>query len=1076
MAKKWLLRLAPLALLFGAAPALAQNASSVTGVVTDGATGKPVDGAVVVLSSPAAKVEETVVTEGGGKFTVPNLPAGDYKLAVQVDGFKPFERSDLKVKENTTLRANAALTPEGAQLEEVVVTGSRIRRKDLTTPAPVTVLNREAVQASGKVSVGDFLQSLPEQGNAINTGVNNGGDGSVRISLRSLGDQRTLVLVNGRRMVPGGAGADASVDLNTIPTAAIERIEVLKDGASAVYGSDAIAGVVNIITRKDYNGLDVSLYSGRSSRNDAKINDLAVTFGSANDQGSVIFSAGIYDQQPAMAGDRSFSKAQIFYDATGENGNGTPGEYLAGSSRVPDGRVSLGSAATGNPLWNYLTNGSGVDPTTGTPVTNPGKALGHSGYAIHDSTIVPDASCVALATHMGRTASDCQWRNGNFNVMAPEGDLYNFAPFNYLLTPSKRYNLYTAGDRKLGENARAFFEATYVNRQSKEQLAPEPLIIGAGGLVDPGGNLVTISAQNAYNPFGVDVALASRRLNEFGDRIHERDIHTFRVVGGLDGTFPDFFGPLKGWAWDTSVNYGRSFGTFLLRGNLQTSKVQAALGPSKFVNGKAVCVDANGTEVPGCVPLDLFHGAGSITPDQVAPLTFNGTSKGFNQMVAYQANVNGDLFKLPSSERPVGLALGVEHRELSGGFTNDPLTAKFDSSNGGSQDTGGKYKVNEAYGELSIPIAANKPLIEELELDAALRAFDYSNFGSDTTYKVGARWTPVHDLTLRGTYSTAFRAPDISDLYTGQFDNFPNVSDPCAHSSSPECVKEHAANNGDDASQLRSTNGGNPDLKPETAKIYTLGLVYQPRFLPAFSLTVDYYNIAIEKAISTIGESTILAGCYGGSNPAYCALVERDPTSHQITNIKNLNANVGKESSAGVDVAARYDLKTARFGRFGFDTEVAWLQKHDQVLADGSVIKGRGTFDLQNSSGQGGTNPEWKGNLGVTWGLGNVGAGLSTRFIGSFKECGDSNGDFSGSGLCYVDSTFQRKVKAYNTYDVFVSYRLSTFAGKTSISAGINNALDTNPPKIYNGFASSTDQYSYDQIGRYYFLRLNHSI
>jgi outer membrane receptor protein involved in Fe transport len=1062
MAKKWLLRLAPLALLLGAVPAYAQNASSITGVVTDGATGKPVEGAVIVITNPAAQVEQTVVSESGGKYTVPDLPAGEYKLAVQLDGFKPFERGDLKLKENTTLRANAALTPEGVQLEEVVVTGSRIRRKDLTTPAPVTVLNREAVQASGKVSVGDFLQSLPEQGNAINTGVNNGGDGSVRIALRSLGDQRTLVLVNGRRMVPGGAGADASVDLNTIPTAAIERIEVLKDGASAVYGSDAIAGVVNIITRKNYNGADVSWYSGMSGHGDAKINDVAATFGSANDQGSIVFSAGLYDQQPAMAGDRDFSAKQFFYDATGENGNGTPGEYPSGSSRTPGGRVSLGSNGAGaTPLWQYYQN-----------------TYGTSGYVIHDRSLADTAPSVAacVAANPGVAVEDCKWRKMNTSVMAPQGDLYNFAPYNYLLTPSRRYNFYAAGDRKLGDYARAFFEATYVNRQSKEQLAPEPLIIGAGGLVDPGGNLVTIAANNFYNPFGVEVTSASRRLNEFGDRIHERDIHTYRIVGGFDGTFPEVFGPLKGWAWDTSINYGRTFGTYLLRGNLQTSRVQAALGPSSTdASGNPICVDNNGTQIPGCVPLDMFHGAPSITAAQVAPLTFNGTSKGYNELVAFQANTNGDLFKL-FGERPVGLALGYEHRFLGGGFTNDPLTAKFDSSNGGSQDTGGHYTVDEGYGELSIPIVANVPLAEELELNAALRYFNYSNFGSDSTYKLGARWTPVRDITLRGTYSTAFRAPDISDLFTGQFDNFPNVSDPCAHSASPECVKQNAANNGDDSTQLRSTNGGNPKLKPETAKIYTVGLVYQPRFIPAFSLTVDYYNIAIKKAITTIGESTILAGCYSGGNQAFCNLVVRDPTSHQITNIVNLNANVGEESSAGVDLAGRYDLKTEHVGRFGFDAEVAWLQKHDQVLADGTKVKGRGTFDLQTSSGQGGTNPEWKGNLGVTWGLGPVGGGVSTKFIGSFKECGDSNGDFSGSGLCYVDSTFQRRVKSYNTYDLFVSYRLTTFAGKTSLAVGVNNVFDANPPKIYNTFASATDQYSYDQIGRFFYLRLNHSL
>ena len=412
-----------------------------------------------------------------------------------------------------------------------------------------------------------------------------------------------------------------------------------------------------------------------------------------------------------------------------------------------------------------------------------------------------------------------------------------------------------------------------MNRMSREQLAPEPLIIGPGGL-EQNGNLVVISKDNYYNPFGTDIGLASRRLDEFGNRIHVRDIHTFRIVAGFDGTLADTLGPLSGWSWDASVNYGRTFGNETFEGNLQTSRVAAALGRSRLEGGVPVCVNENDEVIPGCVPLDLFHGAGSITQAQVAPLAYKGTQKGYNQLTAVQANTSGDLFKL-WSERPVGLALGYEYRYVAGGLVNDPLKAHFDTSDGGSFDTGGHYSVDEGYGELSIPLVSNIVGAQELELDIAGRIFKYSNFGSDSTYKLGARWSPIKDVTLRGTYSTAFRAPSINDLFAGQFDNFPNVSDPCANSASAQCVAEGAANNGDDSSQLRSTNGGNPDLKPETAKIYTLGLVYQPRYLPDLSVTLDYYSVAIDKAIATIGESTILAGCYSGRNPEFCPLIER---------------------------------------------------------------------------------------------------------------------------------------------------------------------------------------------------------
>jgi iron complex outermembrane recepter protein len=965
--------------------------------------------------------------------------------------------------------APAAAAGKEEKTEEITVTGTRIRRKDLTTPAPVTVINREQVTASGKVSLGDFLQALPEQGNAINTSVNNGGSGATRVSLRSLGAQRTLVLLNGRRMVPGGSGANDSVDLGTIPTAAVERIEVLKDGASAVYGSDAIGGVINIITRKSWKGVEASAFGGMAGQGDARTTDVNLTAGTSSDRGSLLFSAGMFDQRRAMAGDRDFSKFQRFFDATGNNNaQGIVGEYSGGSSRVPGGRVSAANSATdpGDPAFLALRNDWNKK----------------SGFFIHDNTLTADTVNVKNGTHpvadcmaAGRSLADCQWRPMITTGMAGlGGDLYNFAPVNYLLTPQQRISLFSLGDVKLADVGRGYFEATYTNRESKRQLAPEPLIIGPGGVTDPGGNLVTISATNFYNPFGKTFTSASRRLEEFGPRIQTDDIDSFRLVTGLDGTLPEGLGLFTGWFWDANFNYGRTYGTFVLQGNLQNSRVQAALGPSKVVGGKPACVDSNGIVISGCVPLDLFHGSGSITPDQVAYLTFTGTSNGLNQMNAFQVNTSGELIPL-LSERPVGLALGYEHRYLAGAFINDPLTAKFDNSNGGSFDTRGSYSVNEAYAELSIPIIGNRPFLEDLEASVAGRFFDYSNFGSDWTYKLGARYRPIRDVTVRGTYSTAFRAPSINDLFAGQFDNFPSVSDPCAFPASPTVAARCgvAANNQDDSTQLRSRNGGNPDLKPETAKIYTIGLVYEPRYLPNFSATVDYYNVKVDKAIATIGESTILNGCYvSGLEPQYCAFIIRDQLTHQVTNIINLNQNVGQETVAGLDLALRYAMPTVGFGRFGFTFDGTWLQKHNQTLADGTVVIGKNTFDLQTNSGQGGTNAAYKFNLGVVWGLGQLGAGLTTKFISGYHECGDAAGDFSGSGLCYVDSSFQRRVSAWNVWDAFVSYNLKSVAGRTSLSFGVNNILDRNPPKIYNTFASATDQYTYDQIGRFFYVRV----
>jgi outer membrane receptor protein involved in Fe transport len=955
--------------------------------------------------------------------------------------------------------APAAEEGKKSVVEEIVVTGSRIRRKDLSTPAPVTVLSREQVVASGKVSIGDFLQSLPEQSNAINTGVNNGGDGATRVNLRGVGTNRTLVLVNGRRLVPGGTGADGSADLNSIPTASIERIEVLKDGASAVYGSDAIAGVVNIITRRGWSGTEASAYTGISGHSDGATWDLNVTTGQTSDFGNVVFSAGFYNQKRVMAGDRKFSKFAQNFDQI-------DGVYSNGSGTIPAGRTVGLPATGGSPLLQNLNtnfaSGSYIqDPNAGTAGTG---ACGTSASGLQ--------SC---------------WRpylGAGLPEAGTVGDGYNFAPDNYLVTPQQRYSVYAAGDTRLGSFARGFFEASYLNRQSGQDLAPEPL--------NTDGEGVLVSATNAYNPFGADTFIR-RRLTEFGRRRTRQDIDTFRVVGGLDGTLPDALGPLQGWFWDLSLNYGRTQGVNVKQGNLFIPNLAAALGPSFNDAGTWRC-STDGTAggiIDGCVPLNLFGGPGSITPAMVNPLTFTGTARGTNQLTAFQANTSGELFRL-MSDRAAGLAIGYEHRELSGSVVNDPITNAGLTTGNKSTDTRGSYKVNEVYGELSIPIVSGMPGIDDLEATAAIRWFDYSTFGSDSTYKLGLRYRPIRDVTLRGTYSTAFRAPNIGELYAGTADNFASVKDPCrgpgagGPALTAQCLAEvPAAGSGDTSSQLRSTVGGNPNVKAETAKIYTVGVVIEPQIVKNLSLTIDYYNMDIDKNISSIGENVILAGCYDGSNPGYCSLISRNPTTNFIDNIINTQANVGKLATSGIDFAIRYGLPSD-FGRWAFSFDGAWLQKIDQTLADGRVLHGKNTFDLNtlNSFGQsGGTFPEWKFNASVLWGMKGFGAGLATRFLGSFHECGEpytyspgvTSADYAGLGLCSVDPTFQRKVSAYHTEDIFVGYTLATSAGKTNLTVGMQNMFDAAPAKIYNGFASATDQYMYDQMGRFMYARLTHT-
>jgi outer membrane receptor protein involved in Fe transport len=949
--------------------------------------------------------------------------------------------------------------------EQITVTGSRIRRKDLTTPAPIAVISKQEIQASGKVSIGDFLQGLPEQGNAINTTFNNGGNGSTRISLRGLGAARTLVLLNGRRFVAGGNGADSSVDLNSIPSAAIERIEVLKDGASAIYGSDAIGGVVNLITRRRFNGTEVAGYAGTSTHVDGTVYDLSGTSGRTGDAGSILFSVGYYTQKPVFAGDRDFSKLPWQYDSRGTNTpNRLPGQFAVGSPTIPEGTFDIPANQAGTALPNP-TN----DPRLAfynRLVTSPLPGYNTATKFVRDPT-----APICLAGSPGQC-----WRPYTSSNLPPNGDGYNFQPLNYLVTPQQRVSLFTIGEAKIGNSARAYFEGSFVVRRSEQKLAAEPLNLD--------GERITVSATNFYNPFGrpffvsgsnvgptdrTPPGFVRKRLEEFGERRFGQEIFTYRVVTGVDGTLPESTGIFQGWFWDASFNYGRTVTSNTKQGNLKLPGLQAALGPSWVDSGGVPrCGTSQATNIPGCVPLNMFGGPGSITAEQISGLTFTGTSRGTNELAAVQFNTSGELFKL-FAERPVGLAAGYEYRIVAGESIPDPITVAGETTGNKGDITRGHYYVNEGYGELSIPIVDHLPAAEAIEATAALRVFNYSNFGSDATYKFGGRWSIIRDVTLRGTYSTGFRAPSIGDLYQGLADGFPSISDPCAgRNPLVQGTCGPAWGNGDNQTQLRSQSGGNPALKPETAKIFTIGTVLEPSFVKNLAVTVDYYHIRLEQTIGTIGASTILSGCYSRGISAYCDLVTRDPTTFRISNIRNQFQNVGSNLTDGIDVSVNYNLPTPA-GRFAFIFDGTWLHRYNRTLATGQLVKGRNNYDL-------GVYPAFKFISGVRWNYEGLLVGFNTRFTGSYYECGNAAGVYAGAGQCFVNAMDKRIVRPYNAYDVFVTYNFTTTFGRTTVSGGVNNLFDRQPPFVYNAGnsfgASDPSAYPDAYLGRFGYVRI----
>lgn len=931
--------------------------------------------------------------------------------------------------------AATELTPPGdANTDVITVTGSRIKRKSIATAAPVSVIDIEDIQAVGRPSLAEVLQRLPSAANAINLQFNNGGNGAARINLRSLGTERTLVLVNGRRFVYGGDGADASVDLNAIPTSIIERVEVLKDGGSAVYGSDAIAGVVNIITRTDFDGVEANAYSSITQEGDGRIYQIDVTGGLASDDGrsNLIFSAQFLDQQPIFAGERSFSRNSRSFNFTNfgrdkaANNERSFGEYLSigGSGTVPGGRIVDLTGAPGNAAWD--------------------AANCHLSVCQNGS---------AGAGDLGQG-----WRPSG------DSDSYNFQPENYLSTPYQRLSFFTTGNYRVNDYLGFFFEGSFTRRESQQLLAATPFVTSSEG--------ITVSADNRYNPFGRDFGLVQRRMLEAGNRVFSQEGITARAVVGMRGDLP-VIGPIANWSWDAHLNYGRTDTTNIVEGRFNRPRLINALGPDSGCTGD-------------CVPLDLFNGPGSITQEMIDYISFTGVDRGFNEQYVGSFNMGGPLFQLMAQD-PVAVSIGYEFRREEGGDTPNPLTAAGDSTGNKRNVTSGFFEVNSVFAELSVPIVSNMVGAEQLELTAAVRYVDFNTFGDQTTYKFGLRWNPTEFLAVRGTFSTAFRAPSVIELFGGASDSFPNVSDPCStvvgNLDNPIVAANCAAvgvEGGvlDDRVQIITREGGalsQPDgqgtlLEPETAEIYTFGLVLEDSLIKGLTASVDFYNIEIDNAMEQIGAGIILASCYtqAAGNQQYCDRVIRDGTG-RIEVINDFEANVGGFVAQGIDFGIRYASPNFAFGRLGAGLEGTFLLDFAQIQGSGFKQSYKGNYD-QASGSDPGANMDYRLNAFLRWAYKQFNAGTNFRYLPSFKEC--------QGGVCEIqreegeDPPVERTINDYFYMDLFAGMDISSPLGGTSLTVGINNVTNITPPFIANGFLAESDAATYDYAGRSYYIRL----
>jgi len=883
-------------------------------------------------------------------------------------------------------------------LDNITVTGTRLRMDMPDGAYPLTVIDRQQLETSGQQFLGEFLQQLPFMaGSPLNTSTGARGEGGglsrgiASIELRGLGAQRTLVLVNGRRFVPGGNGASGIVDLNMIPMAAVDRVEIFKSGASVEYGADAVAGVVNIITRLHTDGLELNAQGLSSSRGDGESVQLSMVFGQQRERWQYFLGAEYVDQTSVGKGDRAFSERRLSFSGA----DNTP--VFDGSSAPPQGnfRTSLGR----------LTLIDGED---------------------------------------GNDISDFRpWIGDNTD---PNSDRFNFNPFEDLQQPAARLTLFAQTRHSFSPALNVFAEAFYHQRDSRTRLAPLPFFTNRE-------QDVAVSASNVFNPFGETLTDVRRRLVEGGPRDFVQDNEAWRFVLGAGGL-------LGGWFWDASLTRGRNTVEQLQIGDLLDSRLRAALGPSFIdASGNPVCGSA-ADPINGCVPLNLFGGLGSITPEMLAYVGADLQDRGFNEQTVASANISGGLLELPAGR--MKMALGFEYREEQAADVPDAQTVLGNTSGSARAITVGRFDSSEAYLELGVPLLRDLPWARSLTLDLGTRLVDFSNFGSKTVLEAGVYWTPIESVRLRAAWSQAFRAPNVGELFGGFTQSNPIVTDPCADFSTlstieiERCVAQGVpadgsfSQNGEETPEL---SGGNFNLNAEQAEVITAGVTWLPPSLPGLELSLDYYSIDIENGIAGLGANTILEQCLNTGAAAFCERINRAEDG-RIINVQAQLQNLAAETAKGLDLDVRYAYD-ALGGSVSHRALVSHVLERDLLAFPGAdPFVGAGGFDQDNF----GAIPKWQGNYRLGWRSGAWTAGYELQWIGAIEETG---GEVFPGTVNRVGHTLY--------HDVYLGYELPS---RTALMLGVDNLFDDQPPLLVNADEGNTDVSTYRLLGTTFWLRL----
>ncbi|WP_315386710.1 TonB-dependent receptor [uncultured Stenotrophomonas sp.] len=905
-------------------------------------------------------------------------------------------------------------------LDRISVTGSRIRGANMETQQPILTMTRESLEKQGFSNVADVLNNLTSAGSpaisrsdSLSSGENVGG---YYVDIRNLGAQRTLVLMNGKRL---GATTAGYQDLSQIPMSAVERIEVLKDGASSIYGSDAIAGVVNVITRKNFDGGEANVYIGQYDQGDGQNQQYSMTLGATGERGSLTLSAEYAKQDPVWAKDRWYSR--------------------------DGGRGPNSVAADGSPISQY---GSWCNPL--------------------------QVNCADSKTAVWKTLNAGGNPNNpnDYHTLTAE-EYANSNQQMSLLTGVERKSLYVNGTYDFTDTISLNTDVLYNERNTFQQIAGYPYQSSSFG--------TPLAADSAFNPVGQNVDFR-RRLWEV-PRTTDSQLKTLRFAPTVSGyfelagkTFDWDVGAL--WNRNESIKTQRGDMSLIASEQALGSSFINAQGVAQC--GTAANPIALGDCRPWNPLLPYgVAGQGSLADPELQDFLFpTYTTRGVTKTTSFTANLAGSIVTLPAGD--LGFAVGVEHRKEEGSYVPDAFAQSGMSTGLGQKPTQGEYDLNEVYLELNVPILADMAFAKELTLNVASRYSDYSNFGGTTNSKFGLTWRPMDELLVRGTYAEGFRAPTIADLYGGLSSSFERYTDPCAVGVSGSVAGNAACLAGGapaDYVQLGQGNvpcsttpcqsgdqfisGANPNLSPETSKSKTVGLVWSPRWVQGLDVSLDWYRYEISNMIIDDSVDRILRDCYVLGDASRCGSVTRAADGH-ISAITYGTANLGKMDTEGYDLGIKYRLPELSIGQFSIDWQTSYLSKYDESAqnAEGQdIMIGRVAQDALFRV---------RSNLNVNWALGDFGVNYTARYYSGLNEDCIAIGCTDPDRIAYGETAPLRKTGSNTFHDLQVSWKAPWDA---TIALGANNVFDHKGPLMYSQQNSSFAYYGGFDIGRFLYMK-----